>query len=314
MSLSRYEDYVRRDGVLVRHPGVAPPVEREPTYFGAIPEGIMGTETWAQGFARISAAWNLNVVRYFSTNDAHPWTWPVATNMGGAYPLVVSMSGMSPTSVLNGSQDAGLQTMFTTMPTDRPMWYCYYHEPEDNINDGALTLKQWKDTTNYIGAMGKQYAPANAHHTTILIGDCFQPQGNWLGKTYEYYTDGLDWDVIDVLGADDYQRGQSYNDNPDGVVGTHARAAAALGVPWGIAEFGTQYARPDQDRADFLSGCIDIFDNSATRCEYVTYYESSRGKFGPWELMDPPNGFPFPLATQVWTDVCARMANVPMGS
>ncbi|MGH3499882.1 MAG: hypothetical protein ACRDQA_03105 [Nocardioidaceae bacterium] len=282
------------------------------TYFGASLGGYShtGEESRPEAFIRISNSWDIDVVRYWRSNDASPYTWPLDASIGGNYPVIISTSGTSPTSVLNGNHDAGYQAMFQNAPTDRPIWWCYYHEPEDNIGDGAFTIKQWQDATNYVGAIAKQYAPPNMRHTLIMIAGCFLPNGNWLGITADQYLGGIDWNVVDVLGFDGYQSDNDYMPDAQSVIGNGADYAASLGVPWGVCELGSWSTKTDHERAEFLRGCIDIIDQAATPCEMAAYYEVawSSSVNAVWELLGPwPGCDGFPEAAGVWAGACARM-------
>ena len=51
--------------------------------------------------------------------------------------VIVSFKAL-PTDILSGADDAALTHFFDTAPTGHPIYYSYYHEPEDNIADGAV--------------------------------------------------------------------------------------------------------------------------------------------------------------------------------
>lgn len=285
--------------------GTPPPSGSLTTYFGATPEGTNG-EDRASAYTRIDTAYGgLDVVRYWRSSDASPYTWPLDPTLGGDKPVVISTSGVMPADVLAGTYDAGYQAMFANMPTDRPIWWCYYHEPEDQINSGTFTVTQWQQATNYVGAIARQYAPANAKHVLIMMGDTFFTSGGWTGQDWHWYLDGIDSSIYDVLGGDVYPF--DTDTDPHSTSGTSqlhtlVTTAATLGKTWGMPEFGVSPNWDDTQRASYLTGAIDVIDTDGN-CEFACYYESWRGSRGPWNLIDVS-----PQAEAVWAAACERMS------
>jgi len=80
-------------------------------------------------------------VYYPGLPAANAWTGGQAGANGSA--VIVSFKAL-PTDILSGADDATLTHFFDTAPTGHPIYYSYYHEPEDNIADGQFTLADYK--------------------------------------------------------------------------------------------------------------------------------------------------------------------------
>jgi len=82
----------------------------------------------------------LEVVRIFY--PGLPANWPGKVDTGGR-PVIVSFKA-SPDEINSGSLDRRLGDWFKATPRDRTIWWSYYHEPEDNIENGEFTAAAYR--------------------------------------------------------------------------------------------------------------------------------------------------------------------------
>ena len=82
--------------------------------------------------------------------------------------VIVSFKAL-PTDILSGADDAALTHFFDTAPTGHPIYYSYYHEPEDNIADGQFTLADYKAAWARVVALADAARNPDLHSTLILM-------------------------------------------------------------------------------------------------------------------------------------------------
>ena len=74
-----------------------------------------------------------------------------------------------PTTILSGADDTALSHFFNTAPTGSPIYYSYYHEPEDNIAAGQFTLADYKAAWARVVAIADAAHNPDLHSTLILM-------------------------------------------------------------------------------------------------------------------------------------------------
>jgi FlgD Ig-like domain len=155
--------------------------------------------------------------------------------------VVVSFKTL-PTDILSGADDAVLTHFFDTSPTGHPIYYSYYHEPEDNIADGQFTLADYKAAWARVVALADAARNPDLHSTLILMSwDLVKASG----RDWKSYLPG--GGIISTLGWDAYPVGSATNVNPQPTppadfLGPCIAASESVGLPYGFAEFGLSTA------------------------------------------------------------------------
>ena len=155
--------------------------------------------------------------------------------------VIVSFKAL-PTDILSGADDATLKHFFDTAPTGHPIYYSYYHEPEDNIADGQFTLADYKAAWARVVALAGAAHNPELHSTLILMSwDLVKASG----RDWKSYLPG--GGIISTLGWDAYPVGSATNVNPQPTppadfMGPCIAASNSVGLPYGFAEFGLSTA------------------------------------------------------------------------
>jgi hypothetical protein len=261
----------------------------DPIRFGAAVKP-QGTESYQTAFARSEQRYGrLGVVRYFDGNG--PDAWSSLEAKFSDRPAIVSFR-ISPSTVLSGSQDSALRSWFATAPTDRPTWFAYLHEPEDNIARGEFTAAQFRDAFAHVAAIADSVGNPQLHATLVLMCYTVNPTSgrNWRN----YYADG----AVDVIGWDCYNhkwRSNSYG-TPENLMGRAVTTSETAGVPWGIAELGSVLANGDdgRGRAAWLTASARYIATEGGI--FLSYFDTSGAKGTNYRLTDEPS-------RQAWYDV-----------
>jgi hypothetical protein len=174
-----------------------------------------------------------------------------------------------PSAVLSGVYDGALRRWFRDAPNKIPIWWTYWHEPEDNIASGELSPLRYRQAWRHINAIARQAGTPNLHPTLVLMAWTAQPGS---GRSIRDYYPG---DFIDVIGWDGY--------NPPGARGYAAPwqmfgAAAAksrrLGARFAIPELGSVLV-PGDDGSRRASWLVDVARYAAARnAAFVTYWDA----------------------------------------
>jgi hypothetical protein len=155
--------------------------------------------------------------------------------------VIVSFKAL-PKDILSGADDATLTHFFDTAPTGHPIYYSYYHEPEDNIADGQFTLADYKAAWARVVALADAARNPDLHSTLILMSwDLVKASG----RDWKSYLPG--GGIISTLGWDAYPAGSATNVNPQPIapadfMGPCITASNSVGLPYGFAEFGLSTA------------------------------------------------------------------------
>jgi hypothetical protein len=109
---------------------------------------LFGTSLWtgdgsnaAQALTRETTAFGRpDVVRTYYTGM--PAAWPGSAGVSGG-PVVVSFKA-APKDVASGRLDGQFSNWFTTAPRDRPIFWSYFHEPENDVESGAFSTADYR--------------------------------------------------------------------------------------------------------------------------------------------------------------------------
>ena len=270
-------------------PGAPAPAPSGATLFGSslwVGDG----STTAGALARTEGKFGkLDVIRtYYS---GMPKAWPGSAGVSGG-PVSVSFKA-DPRTVVTGSLDAQLRSWFSTAPTDRTIWWTYYHEPEDDIERGAFTAAQYRAAWQHISALADRAGKPNLRSTLILM--CYSLNSYSKRNWKDYYPGDA---AIDVLGWDCYNRGVSKGQYypASQVLGPPVSAARSVGKPWAIGELGSTLIAGDSGagRAAWLRD-VGSFSRQ-NGAQFVAYFDSTVGD--DYRLLDAPS-------EQAWRGVVA---------
>ncbi len=167
------------------------------TLFGASMWQKSG-ETWPQTFNRLEGVYGrIDFVRAFLGAPRSDWSGYLSV---GPRPMNVSFKA-APKEILSGRHDATLRTWFRSAPTDRPVWWTYYHEPENDIQRGAFNAADYRAAWKHVVAIADANAPKNLKATLVLMDWTADPKS---GRNWKDYYAGSAY--IDVFGLGQLQR------------------------------------------------------------------------------------------------------------
>ena len=261
------------------------------TLFGA--SVYQGSRAWTDALDDSHEAYGgMEVVRVFY--PGLPSGWPGrAGEVDGA--IVVSFKA-PPAEILAGKHDALLANWFRTAPTDREIWWSYWHEPEDDVEDGNFTAQQYRDAFRRIAGLANAADNPKLHNTVILMCWTVNPRS---GRTFSDFFPGKD--VVEAIGWDCYSVSSSTTAyyRPEDVYSRAIATTRGLGLDFGIAETGSLKAGVDTDgskRAEWLRSVGRYLEEQDA--SFVCYFDSIVG--GEFRLLDAPS-------RQAWHDVVTQV-------
>ncbi len=182
-------------------------------------------------------------VYYPGLPSSNAWSGGLASANHSA--VIVSFKAL-PTTLLSGADDSALRHFFDTAPTGHPIYWSYYHEPEDNIAAGEFKLADYKAAWAHVAALARAAHNPALHSTLILMSWDLVKASH---RNWRNYLPG--GGIISVLGWDAYPVGSATNVHPQltppgGFMGPAIRASRSVGLPYGFPEFGlsTSKGRP----------------------------------------------------------------------
>jgi hypothetical protein len=184
--------------------------------------------------------------------------------------VVVSFKAL-PKDILSGADDASLSHFFDTAPTNHPVYYSYYHEPEDNIAAGQFNMADYRAAWAHVVALANAAHNPQLHATLILMAYDLASSS---GRNWKDYLPG--GGIIAALGWDAYPAGAVANSNPQltspaTFMGPCVAASKSVGLPFGFAEFGVE-ALPG--RAAWLQAVGDYIMKSGAL--WGTYFQAAQ--------------------------------------
>lgn len=182
-------------------------------------------------------------VYYPGLPASNAWSGGLASANHSA--VIVSFKAL-PKTILSGADDSALRHFFNTAPTGHPIYWCYYHEPEDNIAAGQFKLADYKAAWAHVTELARAAHNPDLHATLILM------QWDLVRASHRNWRNYLPGGgIIDVLGWDAYPVGSATNVNPQltppgGFMGPAIAASKSVHLPYGFPEFGlsTPKGRP----------------------------------------------------------------------
>jgi mRNA-degrading endonuclease toxin of MazEF toxin-antitoxin module len=179
----------------------------------------------------------LEVVRVFEPFIRDSWSGLVGQIKR---PLLVSFKA-SPAEVVDGRHDAQLREWFRDAPKSYPVWWTYYHEPEDNIERGEITAGKYREAWRHINAIARRTGGANLHPTLTLMAWTARPES---GRSVSDYYPGS---FIDVMAWDGYNPPDlpGYRP-PKHMFGPAVTAAKRRDAKFAVAELGSRLEPGDE--------------------------------------------------------------------
>lgn len=222
----------------------------------------------------------LPVVRQFDPTVPPKGAWSRRTFFNDRT-MVVSFRE-HPREIVKGTYDAQILDYFKNAPTQKPVFWSYFHEPEPHIAKGEFTHAEyraaWRHVVDLVGTLCRK----NLYPTLVLTGWTTEPASkrNWR----DYYPGD---DYISVVSWDPYNSATgtptSYPD-PTRLFASVLKASKESGKPWGIAETGSALVPGDDgtQRAKWLTKVGKYFDDQGAA--WVLYFQSTRD--GDFKLRD----------------------------
>jgi hypothetical protein len=249
---------------------------------------LFGTSLWtgdgsnaAQALARETTAFGRpDVVRTYY--QGMPAAWPGSAGVSGG-PVVVSFKAQ-PKDVASGRLDGQFANWFNTAPKDRPIFWSYFHEPENDVESGSFTTADYRAAWVHLAGLADRANNPQLRSNLILM--CWTLQSGSHRNWQDYFAGA---GVIDTIGWDCYNKSYSkgsYGD-PASMLGKAVATSNGAGVNWAVAELGSKLATGDNGtgRAAWLTA-IGKYARS-NGAAYITYFDSTVG--GDFRLLDSPS-------------------------
>lgn len=260
----------------------------QPIAWGSSVE-IRNGETRREALLRTEATMGKGALRYYHAPGQGP-NWPTSVDPLENRSLVYSFR-YDPAQVLAGNADAQFRRFLTAAvnhlsdppnPTARVYW-CFDHEPEDDIARGAFTAKQFRDAFTRFINISHESAFNNPRLQSTLILMKYTLQANSHRTFADYFAP-----AVDVLGFDTYM--WETNTSIPSMIDPVVAIAQQYGKPWAIAETGITAELASGPRQAALHDLAAYLATRTPAPEYVTYFNSDPG--GPsrwnWPIDDEP--------------------------
>lgn len=251
------------------------------TRFGAavpLGSGLSYTQSLDRAMDRYG---DLDIVRKFYPGMPAPWS-----KLGkelGSVPAVVSFKA-SPQAVLSGRYDSLLRDWFADAPTDRPTYWVYFHEPENDVASHAFTPAQYRAAWRHVSGLADAAHNRQLQATLTLMAWSLQDASH---RDWRDYYAGSSY--VDVLAWDVYNKAIARNayGSPESMFARAIEVSRAEGKPAAFAEVGSKLAKGDDGtrRAAWLTAIAKYLDGHDAA--FVCYFDSTVG--GDFRLLDKPS-------------------------
>ncbi|MFJ6152724.1 glycoside hydrolase family 26 protein [Micromonospora profundi] len=243
----------------------APASASTPTLFGSSVHQPSG-QTFNQALAAADARYGtLPILRVFYPGAPGAWTDAKLNTPGRS--TVVSFKYDADV-ILTGSADDYLRTWFANAPRDRDIFWSYFHEPEDDIRDGAFTAAAYRAAWQRIVGLADQANNSRLYATTIWMDWTLDPKSGRNWRDYypgTAYVDVMAWDVygFDVTKSETMA---AHNALRPGL-----EVARSEGKPYAVAELGVD---DHANRPAMLREIARWMRNTAD-ARFVTYFDAT---------------------------------------
>jgi FlgD Ig-like domain len=174
---------------------------------------------------------HLPIYRVYYTGLPKSNAWTTGLPAANKSAVIVSFKAL-PSAILSGADDAVLKHFFDTAPTGHPIYYVYYHEPEDNITHGEFTAAAYRAAWAHVAALANAAHNPDLHSTLTLMAYDLRPASH---RNWRDYMPAAG--VISTLAWDAYPPNARQLTPPAQFMAPEIAASKAAGLPFGFAEF-----------------------------------------------------------------------------
>lgn len=198
---------------------------------------------------------------------------------------VVTSIRVAPQEVLSGRYDGRLRHYFRTAPRRSPIFWNYWHEPEDEIRAGQFTARQYRRAWRHVARIAGSLCRGNLYPTLVLMGWSANPAATPAWDTLDpgrRFVSVYAWDPYNgALGdATDYLA-------PRRLFAPVVAVRRKVHRPFAIAETGSVRVPGDDDGSGRAAWLRRVRSYARTHhAVFVTYYQSTRN--GDFELRESP--------------------------
>ena len=247
--------------------------------FGASVDDPNGN--WVESLKTADARFSrLDVVRVFEPDLPGDWDGRLGEIKR---PFAYSFRAR-PAAVLAGIYDRDFLRWFRQAPTSWPIWWTYFHEPEDDIARGEFTAAKYRAAWQHIYEISADVDNSNLRPTLNLMCWTLSPGS---GRTFSDYYPG---NFIKVLSWDCYNTSSEATAyKPAGEIFDLAvQKSKALGKGFAISEFGSRLLPGDDGsrRAEWLASVARYA--ASKDAVFVTYWDAVIPA-GNFKLRDVPS-------------------------
>ena len=241
-------------------------------------------ERWGTAIARIESTEHapLGVVRIFQQEPRPAALLPVSWRSG------IFSFDLPPDQVLSGEYDQQFRDFFAAAPRDHRTWWSYFHEADVAYQQGRITdLAQFRAASNHVAQLARDENNPVLQNAVVLVGWTANP---WSGKDVSDFLPRSD--LFDLIAFDNYNDGfvrQGVYGDPTHMIELDVAAAASVGKPFAVAEFGSVVIDGDTEgRAAYITRFCQVAEANDAR--FVAYYDSDRyGTGNDFRLLDGPS-------------------------
>ena len=207
----------------------------------------------------------MEVVRYFEPMIRDVWSGHLGRTRRSSSVSFTAPPGR----VISGDYDGALRQWFRDAPRRYPIWWTYWHEPEDDIANGAISARNYRRAWRHINAIANQVGGRNLHPTLVLMAWTANPMS---GRSVNRYYPGS---FIDVVAWDGYNPpGWRRYARPAATFGHAVAKSNRLGDRFAIAELGSVLV-PGDDGSRRASWLVDVARYSAQHnAAFVSYWDA----------------------------------------
>ena len=265
--------------------------EKEPaskTIIWGSSAGANAGETKAEAYLRVKGAFGKHEIFRYYCAAAPEWpAWlPKETTVHISFKYNAN-------DILAGIYDTDLSSFFSGLGSTSKIYWTYFHEPEDDIRDGAFTAKEYRDAFDHIIDLQKKLNKPNLVPTLCLMSYSLTPES---GRNWRDYLPNK----VELLSWDGY-----YRDNMNGDVTkvfSKVRAIAKeTGMPWAVAETGVNKMKNSgainepillETRKTLLTALSRDIATTEPYPVFVEYFDSDPSHdaaYSDWRISDDPS-------------------------
>jgi hypothetical protein len=225
-----------------------------------------GGRTWSRAIHLSDRRYtHMEVIRVFEPTIRDTWSGVLG---GKRRPVNVSFTAY-PSQVLSGDFDRALRQWFRDAPNRIPIWWTYWHEPEDDIASGKISALRYRKAWRHINAIARRAGTPNLHPTLVLMAWTAHAAS---GLSVRHYYPG---DFIDVIGWDGYNPpGTRVYAPPRHTFGPAAAKSKRLGARFAIPELGSLVV-PGDDGSRRASWLVNVAKYAGSKnAAFVAYWDA----------------------------------------